>query len=456
MKLRSSIAASISTLLLLPLLSSPASAQDQPWLADRQYTEGIGIRVGDYELHPGVAAELGYDSNFFRRAGSEDPVGSLRLRLTPSFSVASLSPQRRQGAPSESPPDFDFRAGIAATYNEFIPVSGPDSGQDVMSEQRNIGGLLDLRLGIMPQRPWSGTIDATIGRTIAPSDQGFTEASFNRVNAGAGGEIVWTPGGGLLDWRLGYRFGGTIFESGDFSELTNLVHTFSTRGRWRFLPRTAAIYDASFGFLTYPDGDKSGHPMQARLGVNGLLTQSLALTALVGWGASFYTSPAGGSDFDSVIGQLEMKYYLTPNPSSDPAATGLLLSYVSAGFLRDYQDSLIGTYFERDRGYGRFSYVFGGRFILDIEGGVGAVVYPDIPSNGSFVAEPAWTDLRVDATAFGEYRIRDSIGINATVRYNANISQTSLDLVGTSPSQVGSNSLQWQQFEVYLGARWFM
>jgi hypothetical protein len=85
-----------------------------------------------------------------------------------------------------------------------------------------------------------------------------------------------------------------------------------------------------------------------------------------------------------------------------------------------------------------------------VEGGVAAIIYPDVPSNGSFADEPAWTDIRVDASAFGEYRIKDSIGINATVRYNANISQTSL----TVPE--GENSLQWQQFEAYLGARWFL
>src|ERR1700749_3911931 len=92
------------TTALVGLLAVPtvASAQDQPWLKDRRYTEGPGYRVGDFELHPGVAAEFGYDSNYLRRSSDDQltlgqngakagdvsaslVVPALRLRLTPSF-----------------------------------------------------------------------------------------------------------------------------------------------------------------------------------------------------------------------------------------------------------------------------------------------------------------------------------------------------------------------------------
>src|SRR5690242_20059727 len=87
------ILAVVSALTVIPAV---ASAQDQPWLKDRRYAEGVGFRVGDFELHPGAAAEFGYDSNFFRRADNEDPIGALRLRITPSFSVSTLSQQRKE------------------------------------------------------------------------------------------------------------------------------------------------------------------------------------------------------------------------------------------------------------------------------------------------------------------------------------------------------------------------
>jgi hypothetical protein len=458
MKPRVPIVAVVFTLALHPAL---AVAQDlpsmqpvtQPWLQDRRYTEGIGIRTGDLELHPGVAAEFGYDSNWFRRADKEDPVGSLRLRITPSFSLSTLGRQRQDATPGAAPPDVEFRAGIAATYDEFFPISGPEDGQELMSQQRNIGGTLDLNLKILPRRPWSGVLQAEVGRAIRPSDQGLTNASFNRILVGAGGELIWTPGGGLFDWRLGYRFSGTIFESSEFQNLTNLQHSVQTRGRWRFLPRTALMYDASLGFIDYPDATNktSSHPLRAQLGINGLVSPSFGLLALAGWGASFYT-PTGQEDFDSLIGQLELKWFITPNPSTDPGAAGLLLSSLAAGFSRDFIDSYIGSYLERDRGYVKLTYFFGGRYLLIVDGGAGAMVYPNIPE----LAQGAWTDIRVDASAFGEYRMKDSFGINATVRYATNISETEIPVDASNPVGSNTNSLQWRQFEAFLGARWFM
>jgi hypothetical protein len=455
MKLRVSIVAALSTLTLTP---TRASAQDQPWLQDRRYTEGIGIRTGDLELHPGVAAEFGYDTNYFRASDDADPAGSLRLRIVPSFSLSTLSRQRLEATPDAPPPDVEFRAGIAATYDEFFPVSGNEVLQDRMSEQRNVSGLLNLNLTILPRQPWSGTLQADVGRTLTASEQGITGSSFNRINAGAGGELIWTPGGGLFDWRLGYRFAGTFFESSAFQNLTNLQHTVQTRGRWRFLPRTALMYDATLGFINYPDGTQQhgSHPLRAQIGVNGLVTPSFGLLALAGWGASFYT-PAGQDDFDSLIGRLELKWFITPNPGTDPSAATLALSSLTAGFARDFEDSYLGTYLERNRGYLKLQYFFAGRFLLVVDGGVAAVVYPGITTANGVGNQAAWTDVRVDASLFGEYRLKDSFGINTTLRYGSNISDTRLVIdAASSPGREGRDSLQWQQFEAYLGVRWFL
>lgn len=431
-----------------------AAAQDQVWLKDRRYTEGIGYRVGDFELHPGASGEFGYDSNYFHRSPTDGggPVGTLRLRITPSFSLSTLSKQRRETAGGQSQPDFEFKASIAATYNEFFPVSGPQDGKDRAADNRNVSGNLDLQLSILPGHPWSGTIFAGVARSLTPSNDGLASESFNRLLPRAGGELIWTPGRGLFDWRLGYAFSGTFFESSSFSQLTNIQNQIETRGRWRFLPRTALIYDARLGFISYTspsaNGKTASHPLRTTIGVNGLITSSFSALALVGWGTSFYSVGSGGEEqnFNSVIGQAEVKWYITPNPTSDPGAATLSLSSLALGFSRDFADSYIGTYFERDRAYANLSYFFGGRFLVVVDGGAGPIVYP---ANAELKLA-AFTDVRVDASVFGEYRFKDAFGLNATVRYGQNFSGTSIVTDGQT------DELKWQQIEAYLGFRWFM
>src|SRR5262249_42422498 len=121
---RVSLIGLVGGLTLIPAISA---AQDQPWLQDRKFTQGIGIRTGDLELHPGAAAEFGYDSNFLHRDDGENkdehPIQSLRLRITPSFSMDTLGPQRREVTPDAPPPTVEFHGAISATYNEFFPIA---------------------------------------------------------------------------------------------------------------------------------------------------------------------------------------------------------------------------------------------------------------------------------------------------------------------------------------------
>ena len=66
--------AALAALLLASVFTADTvGAQEQTWLADRRYREGPGFLAGDWELHPGLGAEFGYDSNYFRRAPAEDP-----------------------------------------------------------------------------------------------------------------------------------------------------------------------------------------------------------------------------------------------------------------------------------------------------------------------------------------------------------------------------------------------
>jgi len=427
------------------LTAGEASAQAPAWLSDRRFTEGPGILAGDFELHPGIAAEFGYDSNFFRRSDDEDPVGSLRLRITPHFSISTLGAQRRG---DEAPPDVEFRGDVAVTYDEFFPVEGTEADKDLISDQRNVGGLLNLALRFFSGRPVFGSIQAGLSRTIAASNIGDPSISFNRLNPNAQAEIGFAPGGGLFDFRFNYGIQATVFEQSEYEELTNLGHTFGTSGRWRFLPRSSLFYSTTFSFVDYPNPDDktNSHPLRARVGYNGLITDWFGFLVAGGWGASFYT-PEPQNDFDSFIGQAELRFHLTPPVEGNAQDVGLSLSAISLGFNRDFQDAFIGTYYEYDRGYLKFSYFYGGRFLLSIDAGAGAVVFPDIIAP---VALASWTDVKVDAQLLGEYRFTDYFALTGTVRYDHYFSDTVL-----TDAEDGFDDLQWQAFQGFLGARLF-
>ena len=51
---------------------------------------------------------------------------------------------------------------------------------------------------------------------------------------------------------------------------------------WRFLPRSALTFDGRFGIINYPDplNKTNSHPMRARVGFNGLITNSFALLVM--------------------------------------------------------------------------------------------------------------------------------------------------------------------------------
>jgi hypothetical protein len=478
----------VSASLFALLVPSVASAQalnqgDAPaWLSDRRYTEGIGIREGDLEIHPGIAGEVGYDSNWFLRSSANGflnsaPVApivpSLQFRITPSLYLTTLGPQRTQGEPAGEAPSVRFRAGLNATYREFVAL-GTDSSPGI-SQQRNLGGAADARMEIAPERPFGAALFANYLRTIQPNAAtSDPNLAFTRDDVGVGGEFVVQPGGGTLDWHFGYQFHDTLFEDSAGTPYANSTNELYTRGRWKFRPRTALLYDATFRFINYADqssalqaGLVNSAPVRARLGLNGLVTDRFALLGLVGWGASFYDNGhAVQPQYDSVVGQAELKWFLSASPGLQQSSdVGLALSSIAVGYTRDFQNSYLGGFYGSDRGYLRFNYFFAGRALVTLEGGAGAVEYPKMYWLATGDARhDAFTDTRIDATLFGEYRFTDSFGLNATFRYTGNISDASVpttDLGSTPGGQHNapaaiSYDMAWNRFEAFLGVRWFM
>ena len=154
-----------------------------------------------------------------------------------------------------------------------------------------------------------------------------------------------------------------------------------------------------------PDGDD----LQARIGFSGLVTRQLAFLAMFGWNSSFYEG-AGSltppQDYDGYVAHVELKYLLQQGGSSETARVGV--SSIAAGFIRDFSNSYLGAFYVRDRGYMKFDYFLGNRFVSSLEGGFSRYSYPRVSAvQGSF------EQSRIDARLFGEYRVSDIVGINS-------------------------------------------
>ncbi len=457
-----------------PLLATrPAHAQG--WLSDRRYTEGIGIKAGDFEIHPGIGGEAGFDSNWFQRTynpgfvnSNEVPAGV--FRLTGSLFMSTLGPQRKEGDVNAAPPTVNFRLGAAVTQRFFV-------GDQEIVNQNGIDGLsadLSGRLDVLPQRPFSFGLQAGYNRVINPNATGNPDTSFNRNTLNVGADFTIRPGSGTLDWKFGYNGNFAFFDS-SATPFNNLQNSIFTRGSWKFTPKTAVIYDGNFAFVSYTqqsqafNGLQNSTPLRSRLGLNGLIGSRFALSAFAGYGGSFiqtngnaqiqqYGFGYADKSFPGIIGQLEGKFFLTANPAAEqnPGNVTLSVSALSLGYNRDFAQSYLGSFYGSDRGYLKFSFFFGGRALVSLEGGVGAREYPRVFANSgggtlTTIHEP-FTDAAVDATIFGEYRFTNTLGLNTTLRYTEEISSTTL------PSDTSGDlyHMAFRRFEAFLGFRWFM
>jgi len=424
-----------------------ASAQ-QPWIQDRRLGEGAGIRTGNLELHPSLAAEFGYDSNYFQR-GPEDPepvLDSLAFLITPSLTLSTLTKGRKEGdAPDTAPPLLNFDLAAYGTYHGFIPLDDTDDFDD----RSRLSGGINANLELFPKRPVMWDLNAGYKRQIDPSDVAIGEADFDRHILRAGTGVTWSPGGGLFEWRVGYGITATYFSEQGFDTLNNAQHMFETRGRWRFLPRTAAIYDGWYRVIRYSeDGEDhvDGEVIQSRVGVSGLFTNRFAFRVLGGWAASFYDS---NQNFDGPVGNAELKFFLTPNPRLHEGSAPVGLSSIAVGYDRAYAHSYLGPYYQRDQGYLTFEYFIGGVVVTSLRGHVARNAYPTFFVTDAQIPQDVH-ETRLGGTLFAEYRVTDFVGINTTFEVDRNIGG------GDNPVQtVPVDDLDYTRFQAYLGARVF-
>lgn len=440
-------------MLALPSLALPSVAEAQAWLSDRARTEGPGFRLGDFELHPGIGVEIGYDSNLFLSSGTvRSPIVDTGvLRATAHLLFSTRGEQRRTegeagGGEGQAPalPAITFRGGLSGTFYHWF----------ARPERANMGVDASLALGILPGRPFSIDIVEEFGRNVRPFTANTSVfADWGRIQNNAGVDLNFATTGNVLKITTGYRFGLDFFENALFQYGNSFRHTVTLSETFRFLPQTAIVQDNSFVYNdfynprpTAPTLVNDGFLLRSRVGMNGAFTSEFSVLAMVGYAAGFFDTALTGYDqeYESLIAQIEARWRIVPQ------------ARLVFGYDRDFQPSFLGNFFRRDRGYANFQTTIGGAFLLGVEASVGyyefgAIVDPTGTMAGSSLQRG---DIRLIASLFAEYRFTEWLGVNGTITYTGNFTDFTYDVLdgmgGTLLEPAGFN-----KFEASLGARVF-
>jgi len=298
---------------------------------------GGGIRLGDaLVLHLGLGIETGWDSNvFFQPDTATSPAtNAFYLRLNPSF---DLTNRPRQGTRAFQ---LDFHGGLG--YVEYL------SNRDVTADNRQFNVDAGVLANFFATGPYNFALFDNYVRTTMPPYTATTE-NFNRDSNQLGLRINLSPGGGRLTLTIGYLFGLDYFENAALSDFDLLSHQFDLRGTWRFLPKTALYISASEVVNLYQHPGASNHPdsypLHVEAGIQGLITAKLTVNAWVGYANGFYQWSAATA---ATVG--------TPNPNTAVGGVSLawkptMLSTGTIGYQHDFQNSLLGAYYDEDMVY---------------------------------------------------------------------------------------------------------
>lgn len=432
----------------------PSSVEAQAWLGDRTRTEGPGFRLGDFELHPGLGVEIGYDSNLYYSDGDTVPTtDSGILRATAHLMVSTRGEQRRQegeaggtGEGETQQPPVTFRGGISGSFYTFF--------NDL--DRSNMELDASLALSILPGRTFSIDITEEFGRSIRPFTENFsTTASYGRIQNDAGVRLNLQTAGQVLRISAGYNFGLNYFEDANFQWGNRFSHNISLSETFRFLPQTAIVHDTNFVISDYfnesvtsPVMVNDSYMLRTRVGLNGALTNDFSVLGMVGYAAGFFDSAVPAvyeQEYESLVAQVEARWQLEEQ------------TRLSFGYERDFKPSFLGNWYRTDRGYANFQWMFARSFLLGIEASVGNYEFGRIVAPDGMTAVGSSTvrdDIRVIGSVFGEYRFTDWLGVNATLRYTGSFTDFQYRVDDPAgPSII--DPAGFNKFEAWLGVRVF-
>ncbi len=348
---RAGVAASAGERLLkawLPLLLAAA-----PLAAA---ADGNGIAVGDRaRLHASFETEERYDS--LAALGGIGNTNS--VALDPADLITHLRPGLRLDAPGADTTftgsarlDYEFFAGIAAATRSLS----------------FLGAFADADLQLGRGGPVGFAIGEHFSRSDRTSNPALGLGSITDANA-LDGKLTFRPGGGALEFGLGYLFGLESYELHDVGNVACPAGDLSCDGsryssfgshtqrvaadvRWRFFPKTALLLEGTWAKRTYESGalNINTSPLTATLSLVGLVSEKVRVVLKGGYENTF---TASGENYSGPVGQVELGW--------EPRET----TRFALGALRT-AEPVSDTYgwYDDLRGYASLSLLLGGRVLL--------------------------------------------------------------------------------------------
>jgi len=346
---RWSLASLLVGLAVSSLPSRMAQAQYVPYgpfevYPGQVFREGPGFRVfrDGLVLHPGVAAELGYDSNPLLASKSAHS-GVFRLRA--HVDLATLPPQRLDSGV----PTLEFRLGAAIEYRQYF------STDYRVGNMAQVNAQSDAELQLFRGRPLSlraynqflVTNDAR-NLEIA-NNQTFAPRIFDRLGVLG----TYRPRNGPLEIGLGESFRVDHFVQSELERSRALSNDIQLYGQLRVLPETLVRLDVRSSYVSFY-GSGSPLPPSAPLriiaGAQSMLWRWLGASLYLGYGNSLHhnvpppgmaqlVGNLGATNYSGFVGGLEARLHL------------LSRMRLSAGYARDFFDSIYATFFVDDRVY---------------------------------------------------------------------------------------------------------
>ncbi len=342
------LAAAAAILLVVPKASAQGTAQANssygaaPKLQGLPMYQAPGFRLGSAVLHPDFKLSVGYDSNVFYQSGSEDPAGSVMLTLDPGLSLEN-------GSLSKGQRKVEYNARLGFQYKRYFQELKARTQRDFFGA--NVAGLVN----VFPEGTFGFDLHETFLRTSEPR-YAVSNANYDRDHNVAGLGFNIRPGGGMLQFRLGYRIAVDYFEDSDLSGANYYYHQVEFYAKWKFFPQTSWWFGMNWQFINYWGSTTNSmysspgsKPVRLMMGVSGRFLPRLVLTGGIGYGYSWYDK---GPDYNLPLGMVDVTIEVGPTAK------------VSLGYEHNFQDVMLGNFYSVDTAYLTYYHVIANRVEL--------------------------------------------------------------------------------------------